>query len=716
MKIYRLPINTTAYSRLILSSLLLQLSLLTFPVSAQQINPVTTDSLAQQQTVNYPSSFFSKYNPETALDMVKQLPGFQLDDGSEERGFSAAAGNVLINGGRPSAKEDSPSAILGRIPARQVDHIELVQGQMRGVDLRGQTIVANVVLREEIPATIRWETGVRKNLDVDKVTVRGNVSLSDQWQAIDFNTGLSVEKSSTGEGGTGDKFNGKSLLIEKRDEQSIETGYKLGGNLNASGWLGQTLVQLNTNIDRMTEDEPFTSIRTPQSPINRPRQELFNADRKDLQYELGMNAERKLNTDLTGKAILIYNRDEYDEIDTQRSIAATGNQTQYRIADSKTIGSESIGRLEFGWTGMTDHEWQLNAETAQNVLDGTLDQRVDKGLGSVAVDVPGANTRVEELRGDFLLKDTWSFGQFELDYGVGAEKSRISQTGDTDLKRDFFFIKPHMVLTYTPSQGRQTRVRLAREVAQLDFDDFVSSTVYIDDDLALGNPNLRPDTTWIAELGEELRFGELSVVKVTLFHHWINDVLDLLPLSATFEAPGNIGNGKRWGLELESTIPLEWTGLAGARLDLKYRWQDSSVEDPVTGVQRMLSGNKGFGGTPYIKFRDENRYAFIADFRQDFEAARVAWGLNTGMRARRVLYKVNELDIYDEGITLNAFIESTRWFGIKMRLLAENIPDLSQQRDRSSFTGARNLSVVEFREITTGHEGVRLSFLTSGSF
>jgi hypothetical protein len=130
----------------------------------------------------------------------------------------------------------------------------------------------------------------------------------------------------------------------------------------------------------------------------------------------------------------------------------------------------------------------------------------------------------------------------------------------------------------------------------------------------------------------------------------------------------------------------------------------------------MLSGNRGFGGTPYIDFRDENEYALIADYRQDLAQARVAWGVNMGMRAKRPLYKVNELDVYDEGTSVNAFVETTRWFGLKLRFLAENIPNLSQRRDRTSYAGLRNLSAVDFREISVGREGVRLTFLTSGSF
>jgi hypothetical protein len=429
-----------------------------------------------------------------------------------------------------------------------------------------------------------------------------------------------------------------------------------------------------------------------------------------------MNAERDLYTDLTGKAILLYFHENYEVLSTQQSINSAGSQTQFRTADTGTMTSEGIGRLEFDYSGWLHHAVQMNLEGAYNALDGSLLKTVDTGAGPVVVAVPGANTRVEEVRGDFLLKDTWTLGHFELDYGLGWEVSRISQTGDAEQERDFAFLKPHGVLSYAPVQGEQTRVRVAREVSQLDFNDFVSATVFQDDDLALGNPNLRPDTTWLAELSHERRFGELSVVKLTLFHHWISDVLDLLPITDIFEAPGNIGDGRRWGVEVESTVPLEWSGLTGARLDVKWRWQDSTVMDPVTGVKRALSGEKGFGGTPYIDFRNENRYALIMDYRQDLESARVAWGLNVGMRARRALYNVNELDIYDEGITYNAFIETTRWLGLKLRLVGENLPNLKQARDRTVYTGLRDLSPVDFREQEVGREGVRVTFAVSGSF
>jgi hypothetical protein len=322
---------------------------------------------------------------------------------------------------------------------------------------------------------------------------------------------------------------------------------------------------------------------------------------------------------------------------------------------------------------------------------------------------------VEEVRGDFLLADTWSIGQFELNYGIGAEVSNLTQTGDAELERDFFFVKPHALLVYSPERGRQTRFRMAREVSQLDFNDFVSASVLQDNDVALGNPNLRPETTWVADLTHERRFGEISVVKLRLYHHWISNVEDLLPLSPTFEAPGNIGNGRRWGVELESTIPMDWLGLQTSRLDIKGRWQDSSVTDPVTGESRVLSSEGRIAAQ--IPYNDiDLEYIIAVDFRQDFEAERMAWGWEVRERAARPLFKVNELDVFNEGTEFNVFVETTRWLGLKIQLKAKDLVNGAKKRTRTIYAGERGKSLIARNEITDVVRGRQIELLFSGSF
>lgn len=60
-------------------------------------------------------AFFATYAPVTALDMVRRIPGFSIDQREGRRGFGENAGNVLIDGDRPSTKSDDIATILSRI-------------------------------------------------------------------------------------------------------------------------------------------------------------------------------------------------------------------------------------------------------------------------------------------------------------------------------------------------------------------------------------------------------------------------------------------------------------------------------------------------------------------------------------------------------------------------------------------------------------------------
>jgi hypothetical protein len=681
---------------------------------------MTTGAFAQSanddaEVVDFPAEYFNRFKPLTALDMVQQVPGFQLEESDDgTRGYAGAGGNLLINDRRPSAKQDLPSAILGRIPASMVERVELVRGQVRGIDLRGQSQMINVIIRENTPATVKWEATMLVPFQHGPLTPSIYTSLSDSWRDIEYNAGFSIYKNSYGRDGIDQILDGNGQLTEERinDRENRNTLYK--GNLNTVSRLDEeTLIKFNTVFTYETRDQVLVSDRNPQAPGTDPREESFVEDIKTPTIEIGLDMERALTSKILGKAILLYYHSDQDALKSQTVIDDEGNQTFYRLADGNTAAQELITRLEFDWAFHADHNLQLNMERAYNSLDGTLVQTQDTGAGPVEVAVPGSNSFVKEERWDFLLQDTWSLGEMELDYGLGAETSTISQIGDAEQSRDFFFLKPQAILTWSTDQGQQTKFRVAREVAQLDLNDFVSATVFEDDDLALGNPNLKPDTTWVTELSHERRFGGLTVVKARVFHHWISDVLDLLPLTDTFETPGNIGDGRRWGIEVESSFPMDWIGLKGSKFDIKARLQDSTVNDPVTGISRRLSSP---GGDFPIIYNVQNKYAVEMDFRQDFEAQRVAWGWDVVTRAERPLYKVNELEIYDDKYVLNLFVETTRWLGVKVRLSGSNVLDSPGYRDRTVFTGRRDLSPVRFREVRDLARDRSVTLSVSGVF
>jgi hypothetical protein len=679
---------------------------------------LSSSQQAVHQAVEYPSAFFGRYQPNTALDMVRQIPGFQLDDGDGTRGLASSAGNILINGRRPSAKQDLPSATLARIPASQVDRIELIRGQAEGIDFQGQSVLANVYLRTDNPASIRWEAWIQYS-EPAPIKPGGNISMSDRWGGVDFNTGIDFERDTSGWRGTESEYDANGILLETGPSDSTEKGYRLNSlSFNASSWAGENFVQFHSRltVNKTTYFRPSSSVT--QLPGNRTRDEIIDITNKNLEYELGADAERSLSDSLVGKLILLYTDDDANSDSSQEVTDSILGRTLFRLADTDTVRKEQITRLEFDWSGFSRHALQLNLERAHNVLDRSLIQTDDRGAGPVTVDVPGGNSRVKEVRWDLLLQDTWSYGNLDFDLGLGAEASTLSQTGDAELERNFFFLKPFALLAYSPDSGNQTRLRLAREVSQLDLGDFVSATVFEDDDFALGNPNIRPQTTWVSEISHEHRFGRESVITLTGFHHWITDVLDLLPLSPSFEAPGNIGDGRRWGIELESSFPLERLGLHGAKIDFRALWQDSVVTDPVTGLDRRLSGQGGGTGYRVLATLNENiGYHFRVDYRQDFEEARVAWGWTVADRGSRPLFKVNELDVHNEGTAVDAFVETTRWFGIKIRILMENMVNFKRNRNRILYVGERDLTPVESIIVRDRqHDISRIALYVNGAF
>ena len=72
---------------------------------AQESPQLAQDAAAAADgIIAYPIAFFFQYGPTTATEVVGRIPGFTYKAGDDVRGFGGAAGNVLIDGERPSSK------------------------------------------------------------------------------------------------------------------------------------------------------------------------------------------------------------------------------------------------------------------------------------------------------------------------------------------------------------------------------------------------------------------------------------------------------------------------------------------------------------------------------------------------------------------------------------------------------------------------------------
>jgi outer membrane receptor for ferrienterochelin and colicin len=651
------------------------------------------------ETVVYQATFFATYNPVNALDMVNQLPGFRLINGGGSRGFGGNAGNVLINNERPSSKQDRVSELLSRIPADRVARIELVRGDTGSLAAGGQSVVANVILAEQDTASWAWSALIEQ--DTDKGDPEPGASLSVVTPVGDSRLAAGLELRHLYFANRAEEtLEREGVTTEMREDAEATRGNSVEANASIETNWGELVSRVNAALQYESYDFVERSARQAVESLNSPfNVDRFN-DRDEREMELGGDLQWQINADTSAKAIAVVTR-EWEDVLSGISNDASNTTVRRQVADRSIRRAESIARLELDWSGWDAHFFELDTEIALNVLENQLTLAVDRGDGLNEVDVPGADSRVEEWRADMRLSDSWRLGRWTLEPAVAVESSEIRQSGPAGRERRFTFFKPSLGIVYAPRADSQSRLNLRRDVAQLNFFDFVSATNFGDDEINLGNPGLRPENTWVAELSHERRFGEVGVITGTAFYNRVEDLQDRLPVNGR-DVAGNIGVGRRWGIELEATFPLDAIRLENARLDLDTRWQKSTVNDPVTGLERAFSWQP--------KFRLD------AEFRQDLITSQTAWGLEAYYQEATTGYELSELDRRDDGVDLEFFIETTRFQGMKLGMVVQNLLDRRFGRDRLVYAGSRLDQLPLYRELRDFRRGRSVVFTLSGNF
>jgi outer membrane receptor protein involved in Fe transport len=346
---------------------------------------------------------------------------------------------------------------------------------------------------------------------------------------------------------------------------------------------------------------------------------------------------------------------------------------------------------------------ETGGELAVNTLDGTSDLTLDIGAGAMPVDVPNADLSVEEKRAEgFVSFATPLNGNWSFDARLAAEFSRLEFTGDTEQSEKLTYVKPR--LQFTRRFGpHQLQLRVFRDVGQLDFTDFVSTAQLADDVISGGNPDLRPQSAWATELDADLRFPGDAALRVRAFKHYLDDVVDFVPVGPVgdqFDAPGNIGEGTLLGVAFTVRLPLRKL-LPGGTLVVNAMFSDSQVTDPTTGQERDIS--------EYIE--DE----LSAELRQDLTGLNLAWGLTFESYSPDTDYKLREVDSFRQLRMLNAFVETTVVKGFKLRLTANSITSDTEVRDRRFYQPDRT-GLLEVRELSHFRPGTWWLLTFSGNF
>jgi len=645
------------------------------PVPTGPTNQAPLADASQRGVLVFTPDFFAAQRPNTALDMVNRVPGFSIDNGSGARGFEGAVGNVLINNNRPASKNDSGSNVLGRTLANQVERIELIRGGAPGIDMQGYSVVVNVILKttDSRQSILTWNAmlfegghdiyGGSYQFTQNKGDRSWGVTLSDGMGSSDSNgVGRSVRRNAAGD-----------VIRDERYEndgwgggQGIRgnyTGPLFGGKLEGTARYG------------LNDYQNWTELSSPTSLRRSDYAEDGDSG------ELGLTWTRTLNPRWTLETRLIH---EFSSFDSVSGSNETLNGTAAPEQQFKSNGdsSESILRALVRHERSPALTIEAGAEIAYNMLD--VNQAFT--IGGVGVPLPSASVKVEETRGEAFSKATWRINpKLTLEGGVRLEASTISQSGDADQEKSFFFAKPRLLATWTPMADNQLRFRFERELGQLDFGDFAASAELSDGTVFGGNVDLEPEQRWISELSYERRFWGEGVVSIGYRHDRIIDVIDRLPLPGGLSATGNIGDGTLDQLSLNVVVPLDKVGISGARFTFRNDWNKTSVTDPTTGEDRRISG---------VRPSQAN-----VGFQQDITSWKTQWGINWLPRLGQATYDPDQTFAWRGADYLEAFVEYKPSPTLSLRAQLNLWDDFTQQRTVYATRNPRTVAFVEERSI-----------------
>jgi len=667
-------------------------------IAAQTTTAPTTAAI--QGIAVYDIAFFADQAPVTALDMVQRVPGFSISEGdTNRRGLGDSFGNVLVDGTRPANKSLSLFTVLQRIPTENVERIELVQEALPDYEMRGHSRLVNVIMKEGTGNSGSWDGAIFMSSS-GRMGSSANISYTTSAGPFEITFGLGSENANNRFVGRRSRLDGNETLTEIQHDNDSRHFENLTPSL-ALNWTIDDKSSLRVNLQSEVWEWRRENISFIDEPVGNgfsPLQiEHSQTDDDGSSYRASMTYQREINEKFSLETMALFDRSfgDFGPDIFQIFDPALGFQEAF-IVVSGADREETALRQTVSYDPNDNHSLEFGVEIAVNALDSSLALSFDDGNSVTSIDLPVANTRVEETRSEIFANHVWTINdRLSLESGLRYESSEIEQTGDVIQSRTFSYPKPNFTLNWRQDDDNRLRLTARRDVAQLQFRKFASSVDVSEDNSVIGNPDYVPQRTWTLEGEWERRLSEENSFSLEIGYDWIEDLdgfIAIITPTGAFDAPGNIGDGTQFRIAGNVTTTLDNWGLSNSVLNASLGWRDTQITDPLTGNDRR------FDGVP--------EWRLDLDYRQTFPVSQMAWGWDYHWVSDGEVFRAAEQRTFggSDG-DLDLYVETTRWLGVTTRLGVNEVINNGRDRERIFFDGSRAdgiVSAVENRNINRG--------------
>lgn len=703
----RFPIQTLLFT----TTLMVGAPLVTLAQDLPSSEPRVEDRGGDENAsvVVYDAEYFAPYNPITAEDMLNRIPGTEGlvggfgNDQEERRGLRSNTDQILIDGKRLTGKENQSSSFLEKLPAKSVERIELITGNVRELDTDVGVRVINVVLKEgagrgsgvaQIGAFVFSDNAVQPMSSISYSGSAGALSYTASAQLRPAQSPTDVVDVITTEAG------GRLSVIEEERRQSQRQIEARGSA--TYGWEGGQTLQVNgliTHFPRNNADTTTTFTDPGDGPLIEAGTIVDKIRGDDTTWEISGDYSQALSKSMNFTGLFIYSHATTDRANENFILTGLDPKEDSDLSQSggdnrAQTTTEKILRGTINWSMAQNHDLEVGVEGAVNTLDKDLD--FFSVVNGAQIDIPIINSdqSITEDRVEGFTTYSWKpISGLEIETGVAAEYSNLTQIGsDVGTERSFTFVKPSLDVWYNADESTQMWFSFRRDVGQLDFDDFVATVNREDNEVLSGNPELAPEKSWDFEVGAERRLDNgAGVINGRVFYRRVNDVKDLVPFGLTDSQPGNLGSGNHYGAELETSIRFGRFTDVDAVVSGSVLVQDSEVIDPFTGVKRR------FGNQPEYELKLEARH--------DVQSLRLSYGFDLSKKGPTLESDFDEFDLKSSTLDARIYLEKTLLEGTILRMFWANMLKIRNLRTRTIFSPSQasgNIDSIEYRDQERG--------------
>lgn len=626
----------------------------------------------------YDSEYFQRFEPLTAGDALKRVPSVTFlsdvieSDGARLRGLPPGYTQILINGEKVPGSNDDRSFFMDRIPAELIERVEIVRSS--SARRTGDAVAGSINI--ELRDALELDGGYVKvgGLHFDDGEIEPNLGFVYGGQVGPGRVLLGANmqgrhnpklKSSFryGDSPENDPDYAANEFDNREDQTDTRDGTDYSGNISYAIDGATTDFEIGAYYVRTdrTEDErsfeyddpsavtgplPAGNLLTDNANVNEIDQENYTIDGKLAQeWSAGETTLRASFARFDDKQREVeveidFDTDEDPPVFEQAFIARDTVDKEFtlKLDHAVPLGSETtlvVGAFyqdKDRTTSIGEAEDEFEIEGLAETYNPYAGTPLDLAAGFEPVEpIDGGLGTLEERRIDGFALIEGRTGIASWEAGVRYETTRLTVedfTGtyaDGPLETDYENWLPSASVKLDLTARDRITASLARTSRRPDFN--YIAPVLLEEEVAdndlLGNPELKPETSWGFDLGYERRLGARGIAGVNFFYR---DVTDLIELTNTGDegsegegtfvfTPMNVGNGKVWGVEFDLSSDLAFLGLPDTGVFGNVSWLDSEITD-FLGKRR---------------FNDQSKYVYNFGAIQDLKP----WGASFGATYRK---------------------------------------------------------------------------------